>query len=627
MSKTSLYLLLFSLSPFAFSVEEEPEIIEILAPKQSLTMAQKSQNLSYVDNRFTQGLNRTIADQLTSLSGVSFTGQGGQFQSYAIRGFSRGRIRTEVNGIPIITDRRAGNSISFLAPELFTSASVIKGPSSSLYGSDALGGVINLSTQMTDNSMLSIQGQTDSDLFSVSAKHSINKLNLGVAYQRANNQHAADQQTLNTQFERVSGFVNYQYQHNDLTTYVSWLPSVGKDIGKSNAKFVSSEVSGYPEELHSLAQIQINSDSGWLVKLFHHYQNWDSKSLKFEQYDSLTQYKSHTLGGQWLRQFTFNTIDSYFGVDWLSRKGVNIDSEYELYLPQNDLPFELINNDFAGSQDNLAVFNNNHWQLGHSHFSLSLRLDWLEQQSNKHNNIAEQEFSSALSASVPLANSVDLTFELATGFRYPTLSERFFNGNTPRGLIAGNEGLMPETSFGKQIGLTWLVSSPIQINTSFYHYELDNYIERYAVNANVLSYRNLASAQIHGFEIEASWYISDSVEHALSYQEQTGKDNNQQILDDLLPKKLNWRMLVNFNKAVLTQSVSYFPETKEVGESETFRAGYTLWDLSLSYQLTQNQSMSLVINNINNENYYASLDKDAPLQPKRSVKLSTTWLF
>jgi iron complex outermembrane receptor protein len=627
MSKTSLYLLLFSVSPLTLAQEQAPEIIEVLAPKQNLAMAQKGQNISYVDDRLINGLDRTIADQLTSISGVSLNGQGGQFQSYSIRGFSRGRIRTEVNGIPIITDRRAGNSISFLASDLFSSASVIKGPGSSLYGSQALGGVVNLSTQTTDESSISIQGQSDSDLVSLTAKHNLDSLGLGLAYQKAGNQHSANGDELNTQFERVSGFVNYQYQYNELTATFSWLPSVGKDIGKSNINYDKSEVSAYPEELHSLAQVQVNSTNGWLVKLFHHYQNWDSETLKFEQYDALTQYRSHTLGGQWLQQFNFAHIDSYIGVDWLSRKGVKIDSEYELFQQQQSLTPDLLISDFSGNQDNLAVFNNNQWQLGNAKFALSFRLDWLEQKSTEHRNVSEQAFSSALSAAIPLLDTLDVTFELANGFRYPTLSERFFNGSTPRGLVVGNDSLKPETSFGKQLGLTWLATDAIQLSSSFYHYDLDNYIERFRVDADTRSYRNLATAEIYGLELEAQWFVGDNLEHKFSYQEQTGKDDDHNVLDDLLPRKLSWNMMWNIKELSVNNTVSHHFKAVDVGSSEAERKAYTLWDLSLSYPFTPTQTVSLVVNNISDENYYGSLDEDASLQPKRSFKLSTTWLF
>lgn len=244
-----------------------PERIEILAPKQQLSFATGKQQAHFYDGRKSFNLNRTIADKLTTLSGVNLNGQGGQFQSYSIRGFSRGRIRTEIDGIPIITDRRAGNAISFIAPELFSDAMVIKGPSSSIYGSQALGGVVNLSTNMAPQTSLEITGQSGSELKAATIKHKVGKLALGLAYQNANNETAPNGAELNTGFQRTSGLIRYQDQQGGLTTTLSWLPSVGKDIGKSNSKYDNREVSEYPQEQHSLAQVQISSDQGWFSRI------------------------------------------------------------------------------------------------------------------------------------------------------------------------------------------------------------------------------------------------------------------------------------------------------------------------------------------------------------------------
>ena len=87
----------------------------------------------------------SVGSLADALPGVSLNGQGGLFQSYSMRGFSRWRIRTEISGVPILTDRRAGNSLSFLPPELIDTIQVNMGPASSLYGSGAMGGVMNVS--------------------------------------------------------------------------------------------------------------------------------------------------------------------------------------------------------------------------------------------------------------------------------------------------------------------------------------------------------------------------------------------------------------------------------------------------------------------------------------------------
>ena len=626
MNKAYLYILLFSASTAAFAERPLPEVIEILAPKQQLSVMQNNQATWYFDDRLTNNLNRTVADKLATLSGVSLHGQGGQFQSYSIRGFSRGRVRTEIDGIPIITDRRAGNSVSFLASELFSDINLLKGPSSVLYGSQALGGVVNLSTAINESAIY-LHGQSNGDEFGITAKHQQNNLAMALAYQSSNNQQSPNDTELNTQFERVSGLIKYQTKNQGLTTTFSWLPSVGKDIGKSNVKYLNSEVSSYPEEQHSLAQIQINSDQGWLVKLFHHYQNWDSETDRFEQYQALTQYQSHTIGGQWLIPLNVTFADSYLGVDWLSRTGVNIDSLYDIQQTSDNLTPYLLNSSLRGDQDNLAIFNKNRWQIGKVKLALGLRYDWLTQRSDGQQDISAQEFNGTFSVSMPVVESLNWSFELANGFRYPTLSERFFNGSTPRGLVAGNDALKPEASVGLQSTLSWQVSENLTMRSSFYHYDLDNYIERYRVNPEQLSYRNLSSAQINGLELDIIWFMNDNIEHQFSYQQQTGKNEQQQTLDDLQPNKLNWNMLINVEDITLSHSISHYFSISNVGPSELTRSEVTLWNSSLSYQLTQEQSVSIKLNNITNESYYASLDEDAPLQPKRSICLSTKWQF
>ena len=90
----------------------------------------------------------SFADILDQTPGVSLNGQGGQFQTYSLRGYSRGRIRTEIDGMAILTDRRAGNSIAFLPSVFVERTNVYLGSAASLYGSGAMGGVVSVDTRL-----------------------------------------------------------------------------------------------------------------------------------------------------------------------------------------------------------------------------------------------------------------------------------------------------------------------------------------------------------------------------------------------------------------------------------------------------------------------------------------------
>lgn len=605
--------------------EHAPEVIEVLAPKQHLTLSSTSGATSYLDERFSFSADRTIADRLITIPGVSLNGQGGQFQSYAVRGFSRGRIKTEIDGIAIITDRRAGNSASFIAPDLLSSGQVIKGPSSAIYGSQAMGGVVSLSSEMADGSSVKLAGQTGNQGLNLTLKHQQDNLSAGFAYQHGNNQDAPNGERLHTEYQRLSGLLRYQLNHSGLITTFSWLGGYGDDIGKSNSKFPATEISNYLEDFHSLAQVQVNADAGWLAKVFHHYQNWDSSTLKPAQYDALTQYQSHTIGGQWLQPFSLAESNSNWGIDWLSRDGVKITSDYQLVDTSAESEQQLIGNELRGSEDNLAIYSNTSWNSGKAKFDLGVRYDWIRQQSEQAKDVYDNHFNLSLATRFAATDNLELGLDLANGFRYPTLSERYFNGQTPRAFIVGNPDLKSETSIGSELSATWQASEHLTIHQAVYYYALDDYIERYSVNDDVLSYRNLDEATIYGFETELQYQWSDSTEHHFSYQQQRGEDEQDQTLADLHPAKLSWIMLYNYQDWSFANSVNYYFDSDDVNASELARDSYVLWNLSIDHQFSNNQTISLSIDNATDEEYYASLDEDAALQPERSVKLSSTW--
>lgn len=615
----------FSVLFTACAIASEIEVLEVLAPKQAMAMSAKHASNYYVDPNYTFTPNRTIGDQLQSIAGVSFTGQGGQYQSYSIRGFSRGRIRTEIDGIPIITDRRAGNSASFIAPDLFSLASVSKGPSSALYGSQALGGVVSLSTEVTQN-QINISGQLTNDEVNASIKHRQGDITSALAYQHANNAVAPNGDEINSQFERLSGLVRYQNKTHNYTTVFSWLPSYGHHIGKHNQKFPLKEVSTYPDEIHSLAQIQLTANSGWLAKLFHHYQNWDSETLRRENYTSLTQYQSNTLGASWLKQYDTQSSVHYLGVDWLARKGVRISSQYDFLHETNLTNTPSIYSTLLGKEDNIALFSQHNWQLNQVKFVAGFRLDWIKQAASQA-SLTDNQANASLTLSTPLTENVEFSYDIANGFRYPTLSERLFSGPTPRGDILGNADLSAETSLGHELALNWFANSDFSLHGTAYRYALDNYIERYRINDNTLSYRNLSSATIQGVELELRWTQNSFVEHHISFAQQRGVDNLNQPLEDMHPRKLSWVTLAEFNKWTVSNSLNYQLETSHVASSEVSRDSVLIWDIAFSYQLSDQHTLRFTINNLSDASFYASLDEDAGLQPERHLRIASQWRF
>lgn len=108
-----------------------------------------------------------IADLLRYEAGISIVNSGSRFgnSSISIRGISGNRIATEIDGVPVAEQFNVGNysnsGRNYVDPELIKQVEILRGPASSTYGSDAIGGVVSFITKKP-NDLLS---QTDKDFY------------------------------------------------------------------------------------------------------------------------------------------------------------------------------------------------------------------------------------------------------------------------------------------------------------------------------------------------------------------------------------------------------------------------------------------------------------------------------
>jgi len=94
-----------------------------------------------------------VADLLRYEAGINVVNSGNRFgnSSIAIRGISGNRIATEIDGVPVAEQFNVGSysnsGRNYVDPELIKQVEILRGPASSTYGSDAIGGTINLQTK------------------------------------------------------------------------------------------------------------------------------------------------------------------------------------------------------------------------------------------------------------------------------------------------------------------------------------------------------------------------------------------------------------------------------------------------------------------------------------------------
>jgi vitamin B12 transporter len=96
-----------------------------------------------------RGQARTLADVVEGLAGVSLSNQGGagKVTSLFLRGAAPGHVVVLVDGVRIGSATLGTASIQDLPLALIDRVEIVRGPASGLYGSDAIGGVIQVFTR------------------------------------------------------------------------------------------------------------------------------------------------------------------------------------------------------------------------------------------------------------------------------------------------------------------------------------------------------------------------------------------------------------------------------------------------------------------------------------------------
>ncbi len=114
-----------------------------------------------------QQLAHDLSDILRYEVGVNVVGSGNRFgqSDIAIRGISGNRIVTEIDGIPVADQFDVGyygnSGRNYIDPDLIKQVEILRGPASSVYGSDAIGGVVSYITKKP----VDLLSQTDNPFY------------------------------------------------------------------------------------------------------------------------------------------------------------------------------------------------------------------------------------------------------------------------------------------------------------------------------------------------------------------------------------------------------------------------------------------------------------------------------
>ncbi len=578
-----------------------------------------------------------ILNEQTGLTTVSDFGGGEGIQ---IQGLDSQYTLILVDGVPLV-GRSAGTlDLSRITVGNIKQIEIVKGPSSSLYGSEALGGVVNIITDTPKNGFkgnLNYRiGTFNTHDIGASLSHKKDKLAINAFI----NRYSSDGYDLikTDDFNTVEPFSNYT-----ISTKVNYQFNKGTNL------LVSGRY--YTQNQNSVPSSNLNGETDtdeWNAhaKLRHRYnEKWSSY---FEFY--ATRYKAkETLESQNNPLFS----DSFYN-QFLIRPEIRA-----TYKPNKKSSF-------------IGGIGYNHETLDRTDFNVKPEFNspyvYAQYDGNPTEKInlivgarfdAHSEYKSQFSPKVALRYEVNdkiaLKSSVGYGFKAPDFRQLYFEFSNPGqsyivlgyNVLFEDGELKPENSIGINIGADYKASSTLTFNINIFRNNINDLIEDYLIenqdlpiqfqnnSINTFSYRNVNNVYTQGFEINGKLKVNNQLKITGGYQYLIARDKdaetkfeNGEIFArignsaDFQLKKSDYFGLANRSKHIANMKVFYtIPKwnldtnirgtyRSKYGLSDTNNSqgyldkydnlidGYTIIDFAINKKLHTNYTLGFGIDNL-----------------------------
>lgn len=593
---------------------------------------------------------RTPANLIQALENVAGINQvsEGQAAVPAVRGLARGRTLILIDGARVSSERRVGPSATFLDPDVIEGIEVARGPGSVAYGSDAFGGVISVRTRNVAPQApfgARLAGTVGAGIAERRAALELSKgFERGGALVAAHARDVEDYdgpdgEVFNSGYSDygVLGRVSHQVGRGLLSA--GWQSDFGRNVERPRNDSRTERFYYPTEDSHRLTMgYDVRDVAGFSRLNFTGFSGYYAQVTDQDRFPTTTTPRSieradisandfHLRGSA---ERALGRARFEFGVDLNGRFGLRALDIIETY----DLDGTL-----ARRTENVSVDSGRRTDTGvyasaeaavHPVLSIAggVRGDHVTTRNRGgffgDRSTANGAGSGFVALTAGSFAGFSATFQVARGFRDPVLSDRYFRGPSGRGFITGNPDLTPETSFQTDIGLRY-TASRMRAATYFYHYRIDDLIERYQAQTDFFFFRNRGRARLCGFEAEGQGQLGFGLTLEAGFQAARGRAiDDDTYLDDITPETLSVQVRKSFNlRGSFAQlRTAWFAEDTRPGPTERVAPGYTLVDAAGGISLSDDLELRLSARNLLNEDYLASQDVRAVAAAGRSVSVS-----
>ena len=481
------------------------ETVVVTGTRTEHTLSDSPVEVQLIDQRTIRNSGaRDLAELLEREGGVYVSRSTGRGSSIEIQGLSGQQVLILLDGRRQIGRVFGSIDLTRLRLDSVERVEIVKGPTSALYGADALGGVVNVITRKggaEQGGSLTVRGDENDNLdvlgnAGITLAESL-KGQVSGGYLRTQPYDLDDstpaEQGIDGRTRFGSGDVNWQI--NDAASVDFYGAYSLEDTSRIDAgvnalqaydtrKRIEEVRAGIAPRFVIGPETLLRFD-GYFNRYYDQFLQQQRGNLDNVLYEA-TRNNLYAGNGQ---------LDHRIGAHQLSVGG-----EYQ---------FEELDSDRLeqrGERDRESVFVQDEWTLGNLVLVPGLRYDRDSQYGD--------QVSPKFALRYDIMADLFLRAGYGRGYRAPDFKELLLRFSNPSVgyVVEGNPDLKPEKSQGYNAGITWLPTRTASVALSLYHNDVDNLIQIVEgardeddPQTQVFTYDNVAKAKLSGLDLQTRW--------------------------------------------------------------------------------------------------------------------------
>jgi len=535
---------------------------------------------------------KSLPDLLERQQGLSFARSGafGKQTSLFMRGTEAGQVLVLVDGIKLGSATTGTTAFQHLPLEQIERVEIVRGPRSSLYGSEAIGGVIQIFTRdgasgETQVSASAMRGENDTDEITASVSGGNDDTRFAVSGKSFD----TDGISARTDgFPDDDGYVNDSASaqfSQDFGDSVTW--SVQGLIADGNNEFdfcgsfpappsQDCETDFTQQVISTQLDAQINSI--WSVNLTAGESRDETTNRTDGDFDSSFDTERQEL--RWQNDLAVN-----------ARNLITVGFDYR----EDEIDSST---DFTDTtRDNTGIFGQWQWSGERANFQTSVRHD--------DNEDFGDETTGSLAAGYRFGETARVFASVGTGFKAPTFNDLFF---PDLGFFRGNPDLDAEESESFEIGISGGRTHRWSINA--FHTRIDELIvfDSAAGTVNNLDEGEITGLELTGSTVLAGWDLEGNVT-VLDTEQDTDGPNDGNELQRRPENVVSLDVARDFASGVsFGANFQYEDERFDDAANEVELDDFLLVDLRLGYRFTDALSLNATLENALDEEHETVAD-------------------